>query len=339
MNPECGPVDRGEGARRSPSGGGNGVLDKVFPRVIRILPFVLFVIASGIVPQVARAGLANTGDVVVSARLEPESVYLDQDAVLEIVVVYAGDGRTLALSNLNLPSLDGVRVRNRSATTETLWDPDLVRTRVQHRLTLAPVKAGTVALDSIRVDWVDLESGEQRTQVVSAGELRVRERPPVIGTLIRHPRRSLAGGVLLVLGIGVLAWLFKRKRPLEADPDVSPEEVLERNWRGLRALAGRGSLGPFSEEASRSIREYLRERYGIPAAHLPTAAIVESLKAANVSSRVVASVQGTLSFVDDMKFGLWVPTHQELERIVGEIEQLWSSGRRGEGARARGSGT
>jgi len=140
--------------------------------------------------------------------------------------------------------------------------------------------------------------------------------------------RSSGGIALLALGAVVLAWLWRRRKSAEeVQVSLGPAETLERDWRRLRDLARRGALGPFSDESSRAVRRFVRERYGIPADRLPTPGVIGSLEAAGAPGDMAAAVRGVLTFVDDMRFGLWVPTHPELEIVLGEIERIWVAGR------------
>ncbi len=264
----------------------------------------------------------------VSAKLAPSRIHPDQEAALEITVTYPGEGRALALEAPILPPLDGLRVARRSVSTETRWDASGAATVVRYAFSLVPEKTGTVPLDSVRVSWTGGAGEVGGSRVTSAGVLRVVKRPPVIGTLIRHPVRSSGGIALLALGAVVLAWLWRRRKSAEeVQVSLGPAETLERDWRRLRDLARRGALGPFSDESSRAVRRFVRERYGIPADRLPTPGVIGSLEAAGAPGDMAAAVRGVLTFVDDMRFGLWVPTHPELEIVLGEIERIWVAGR------------
>jgi hypothetical protein len=282
--------------------------------------------AAGIEP--AGASTSPPGPVEVTAAVRPARIYTDQTATLEIAVTYPGDGRDGIVAPPELPALPGLAVGNRSTSTETVREPSGIVTRVRYVFSLVPEGPGTVSIDSVRVAWSDSLRATGGSRMVGAGTLRIVKRPPVIGAAVHHPFRFAAGAGLLVAGAAVLVWLWRRRRSAAlAEPEGTPAEILERDCRTLRMLARRGALGPFSEESSRAVRRFVERLYGIPGARLPTPAIVENLKAQDAPSGMVTAVQRVLAFVDDMKFGLWVPTGQELETVLGEIEQIWVSGR------------
>lgn len=263
----------------------------------------------------------------VSARLEPAKIYVDQRAVLEVEIAHPGDARALVFPDSILPALDGVRIAGRSTTVETQWEGGHARTVVRHRLSLAPQRTGIVAADTLWIAWKDPATGKGGRAAVEAGMLRVVERPAVLRVVARHPVQTLAGFGLLAGGVGVLVWLWNRRRGAGAGrrEDLGPEAALEQDWRRLRILAARGELGTFSEEAALAVRRFAEKRYGITARGLPTPALAEVLEGENAPAVVVNGLREVLNFADDMKFALWTPTHQELEKILSRIRQLWWS--------------
>jgi len=304
--------------------------DRVFRAVSKSLPSILLTsVTCWVLAATGTCIAASSAEpIVVSAGLDRSRIYADQEAVLDVAVDYPGDGRRIILEAPLLPVHEGIRIENRTVLTETRWEPSGVRTSIHHRLTLVPEREGTTAFDSLRVAWIDPATGRGGSSVVSAGELRVVSRPPVIGTLVRHPRRSLAGLGFAAVGIGVLVWLLVRpRRAREPEAEWGPAERLENEWRRLRILARQGALGPFSDTSSRAVRRFVRDAYGVEADRLPTPAVIAGLEARNTPSGEVGAVERVLTFTDDMRFGLWVPTHPELEGVLREVEQLWAAGR------------
>lgn len=249
---------------------------------------------------------------------------MDQTATLVVSLLWEGDARTVALEDAILPVVRGADVTNRSTTVETRWEAGQVWTTVRHEFTLVPREAGRVTVDSLRIGWVVPASGARSHTWLPVQSLQVVRRPPGVGTLLRHPGRSALGAALVAAGIVALVWLRRRAADVEPTTELSPEALLERDTRALTALARRGELGPFSERASQSLRRFVGARYGIATAHLPGPAIGQALEEANAPTGVVRAVEDVLAFVDDVKFGLRVPTHAELENILRNMETLGS---------------
>jgi hypothetical protein len=130
-----------------------------------------------------------------------------------------------------------------------------------------------------------------------------------------------AGGVLALIGLGLLIYLLKRKKPIEVVVE-SPEGRAFREMEEARAYLQEGMAREFSLRVSEVLRRYLEERFHVPVVQRTTEEFLQELR----KSRLVGVVSHKeelnvfFSLCDQAKFGREPLT-------LTEMEAMWSSAR------------
>lgn len=165
---------------------------------------------------------------------------------------------------------------------------------------------------------------------LSAQTLRAEDirdvRPPVAWP--GFPGWGLLGGLLLLLAVAGMGWLWKRRQghrpqaPLR--PPAPPWETALERLQALKArdLAGQGRVKDFFSELSDIIRRYMEQRFVVKAPEMTTEEFLSSLKDKDfLSAGQKAALREFLTCCDLVKFAKYGSS-------VREMEQSFVSGKR-----------
>ncbi len=131
----------------------------------------------------------------------------------------------------------------------------------------------------------------------------------------------IAAGVLILLAIGLLYYLYKRKRqgaPLFRREVIRPAHeialgeiaALQERWE---ALLADGQVKLLFTKLSDILRRYLENRFFIPAREETSAEILQSLEELDLDSAVREKVARLLNLADAVKFARYQPNRAETD--------------------------
>ncbi len=164
-------------------------------------------------------------------------------------------------------------------------------------------------------DSEDLDIKDIKPQATLAGLSRL----PMILTI--------AGIILLLIVIGY--WLWKRwtrpKEGLESTVKLSPQE------QALQALAALREnreyienklFQDFSFRVSEILRNYIQQRWGIPAMDETSHEIVSNLDRVGVSANLLTDFQSFFEGCDLIKFAKHEPQDEEMTELIDQAENI-----------------
>ncbi|WP_232526546.1 hypothetical protein [Marinilabilia rubra] len=145
-----------------------------------------------------------------------------------------------------------------------------------------------------------------------------RETPFILAELLRFLPWIL-GGLVIALLIAAGIWFYiKRKNPLKGlikeKPKDPPHVVALRELDHIKSekLWQKGQVKEFYSELTDVLREYLEERYNIPAPEQITSEIMQSLKTVDLpDEKVKDKIQQVLELADLVKFAKMDPLPDE----------------------------
>lgn len=152
------------------------------------------------------------------------------------------------------------------------------------------------------------------------------------------------GGTVAGLVALVLCWLLlkRRRTRFDIEPVIPAHEWALERLRQLRAknLVEQGQVHEFHFELSDVVRQYIERRFSLMAPERTTEEfLVEMRRHSILSSGQKAVLQGFLEACDKVKFALYEPAAEDVERTFdsarGFVEQTASDGN---GSAVRGSG-
>ena len=134
--------------------------------------------------------------------------------------------------------------------------------------------------------------------------------------------------LLIGLAIGLFYW-WKRKQALEAAPPP-PEIKLPAHEIALNALTKlkgeklwqQGEIKTYQSRLTYTIREYLENRYNVPALESTTDEILRSLKKVDFDSSWKEKLQNILQVADLVKFAKAKPPADFHDRVLQEAEDF-----------------
>lgn len=144
------------------------------------------------------------------------------------------------------------------------------------------------------------------------------ETPFILSELLRFLPWIL-GGLVAVLLVAAGIWFYvKRRNPLKAlireKPKDPPHVVALRELDHIKSekLWQKGQVKEFYSELTDVLREYLEERYNIPAPEQITSEIMQSLKSVDLpDDKVSEKIQQILELADLVKFAKMEPLPDE----------------------------
>ncbi|WP_462317242.1 hypothetical protein [Marinilabilia sp.] len=145
-----------------------------------------------------------------------------------------------------------------------------------------------------------------------------RETPFILAELLRFLPWILGGLVVLLLIAAGIWFYVKRQNPLKGlikeKPKDPPHVVALRELDHIKSekLWQKGQVKEFYSELTDVLREYLEERYNIPAPEQITSEIMTSLKSVDLpDDKVTEKIQQVLELADLVKFAKMEPLPDE----------------------------
>lgn len=197
--------------------------------------------------------------------------------------------------------------------------------------------SGYFRLPPIPVYYID--GGREGLQQTNDLGLEVRTFPITTDTarlapikpIVEEPARlddALPYVVLIALAgllIAAIVLLLRRRRPRATPPPPPPRPAHELALEQLQALRAaqlwqRGDIRPFQTELTRIVREYLENRFQLPALESTTEEIIARLPATGISAEWAEQLRQMLRTADMVKFAKAVPPvtiHEEMLQRAG----------------------
>ncbi len=283
--------------------------------------------------------LASYGQVEVSAALDSASILIGDQ--VEVTV-------TIRLSpQISVDAVDWSVLQEDSTELEIVGGPrrDTIRTGAQLLLreaaTLTAFDSGYYRLPPIPVRY--RQNGAAQTTLTESLALEVRTYPieeqdsltvaPIKGIieeplLLRDFLPYLIGLLALALLVaGIITYRRSRRSRAPAavaEPDRPPHEVALEKLAQLRGDAPwrRGALKAYYSELSFIVREYLENRYGLPALESTTAQLLGQLPGDAVLEDWQAPLRQLLQTADMVKFAKAHPPDPLHEELLAKAEAL-----------------
>jgi hypothetical protein len=122
----------------------------------------------------------------------------------------------------------------------------------------------------------------------------------------------IIGGVLLLIGLGVYWWISRRKReaPVKVEPVLPPHEIALGKLASLKKakLWQQGEIKEYHSQLTYAVREYLENRYQLPALEATTYEIIRDFRKVEGLGDWVPRMQELLQTADMVKFAKAEPS-------------------------------
>lgn len=197
---------------------------------------------------------------------------------------------------------------------------------------------GTHTLPSVTIGYTHTD-GEQATIQTPAYTFEVRSVNPLNAQTLKnikpprpvpiHPGLHLLA-TLLVIIIAASTFLYLRRRArvtppvIETPPQRPPHEVAFERLMQIaeKNLVAQGQLKTYHTQLSQVIRQYLNDRYHIPALELTTDDLLESLKREDIQETHLHPIQGLLTACNLVKYAKHAPSESEARERMAEAQRI-----------------
>jgi hypothetical protein len=193
---------------------------------------------------------------------------------------------------------------------------------------LQPEELGLATIKPLGVKYRFTATGNEQTLYTTRQTVQVvdpvREGPP---------RNWLLGGLLIGVGLLLLAAiggiLARQRRAAQTPPEEAREPTPAERARAAleeaKDLRIAGRVKDYHALLAATVRQFLAERYGLPAREQPTEPLLSSLEAADppgLTPERLARVREVLEACDLVKFAGAVPDGAALERVWQQAREL-----------------
>jgi hypothetical protein len=184
---------------------------------------------------------------------------------IEVVVTIVGDEGNFLISELPTPVLDDFALLSTgSSSMRSISDvvPTTSRTTVY---CYRPLTAGAFAVPSLTLEYFDSEAGVQKS--LESAEINLLVTPDQTGPGELPGIITLGAVVLLVIaGSAIVYWRVQKRRrlPEETTDSNGAESELGIQLRQAEVMTAHGRLADAQRLVHDSLKEYMRDRYGLP---------------------------------------------------------------------------
>ena len=172
------------------------------------------------------------------------------------------------------------------------------------------------------------------TQILTQGTVDVQRlrdiKPPLEVTQSLLP--YFIGGAIVLGFIAVsVSLLYIRKRsqtlplsPIQTDQVPSPHEVAYEQLTAIETSdwLKRGDMETYHTQIAYVLREYISERYQIPALALTTTALLRTMQRERIDTPYVERIQQLLSNCDSVKFANYQPELSEATARIADARWI-----------------
>lgn len=159
--------------------------------------------------------------------------------------------------------------------------------------------------------------------ILKKGDVDIRDIRPPFGMPDRFWGYILIAGLLLLAG-ALAYWFWWRRRNANGEPVFRKTVIRPAHEIALEALEKlatgdlleRGQFKAFFTELSDIVRQYIENRYYIPAMEETSEELLESLKAVNLNEENTTFIKGILHNCDLVKFAKYVPNQKEIDTTM-----------------------
>ncbi len=283
----------------------------------------------------ATVGRVSAQAPVVSARIDSSSVLIGDPFHLDLEV------RTSPSVKIIWPSLPDTFNHFQLLTRgkiDTLSTPG--GTLYRQRITLTSFDSGMWVIPGIRFpvpstdtsSWPSTDSLVEQVNTVPVDTTRpfkpihtIRQVP---FDLLDYLPYILAGALFVLLLVGLILWLGKRKKPAGPPPPPPPrEKPYETALKALYQLQGeklwqKGEMKPYYVRLTDILRVYLENQFSIPAMELTSEELMDNIRKVTVVSQQQETLRDILATADLVKFAKMQPGPEDHSRCMQQAIEL-----------------
>ena len=265
--------------------------------------------------------------VTLSASVEPKRVPLNRTAGLTVRLTWEGALDSLVIGEVEEPALSNLEVAGTSTSNRVEGTESGFRSVKEIAYTLKPKSLGMGYIDSIRVSYEDRRSGV--VHQIKTQRLSVEAVDPVPES--KGVSRLWMWALLIVCfaagTLGGAAFFLKSKtrKPQETAP--APRLAEETFLESLKAASGANEESRHEAlvPLSKLFRQYLSEKFLIPALEATTRELLGALRNSGVEEGLLRKCETFFEKADVIKFSGQKATQAEFDAAYTTVESVLES--------------
>lgn len=271
------------------------------------------------------------GDAVVRARMDSASIWMGEQTRIHLELVQDKD-KIVSMPVLSDTLVTGVEILNVSKPDTVSLGND--RIQINRDILVTSFDSGfyyippfryilnndTFATETLSLKVVPVEVD---TTQAALDIKEVQEPPFVLLDYISDTALTIIG-VIILLALIVIGYLYYRKRKKPAEEALSPEDLLPPHERALRALETlkenklwqNGQEKEYYTQLTDILREYIDDRFHINAMEMTSSQILSVLRSNKETKAVNTQLKQILEMADFVKFAKMRPLPDDNEAIM-----------------------
>jgi hypothetical protein len=232
------------------------------------------------------------------------------------------------ISELENPILENFEITTTSAADRRMSEAGLMKAAKVYELVLKPKSIGMGYIEPLIVKYIDNETGEAHSLITSRLSAKVVDPVAEPGSNQGLMKWILVAAIVLAAFILVIFFWQKRreeKRRQEAEAvNVVPleQEFLSKLRETVNLKSPDVKINEAFWALSRIVRQYLSQKYQIPALESTSEKIVSDLSGFQVDQTILNNLQEILTVSDLAKFAGAEGNRSELDRVYTLVEAL-----------------
>jgi hypothetical protein len=283
--------------------------------------------ACALIASALSAQTAPGAAVTLGASLDATAVPLNRAVVLTVRLSWEGALDSVLIGEVSDPVLTNLEITGTSTSNRTVGTAEGASSVKEIAYTLRPKSLGMGYIDSLTVTVRDLKAGADR--LMRTPRLSVMAVEPVPE---KSGKSGLPAGILIAAfflagaAAGVTQWRRsrrgKRETPQPAEPPA--EQRFLASLKETVRLHGDSREDAFAS-LSKLFRQYLSEKYGVPALEATTRELIGSLQAAGAEEGLLRKCESFFGRADEVKFSGRKASQAELDEAYTVVESVFES--------------
>jgi len=249
--------------------------------------------------------LSQESEIRLSASVDRTEVPLNRTVELTLRLTWSGEPDRYQIHPFDNPITQNFEIVANASSNRVTAEGGLKTSITDYLFTLEPSSLGMGYIEGVIVTYSDLSTSESFRLTTNRIAVKVIDPVPEPGS---RPRWLPGlGGVLLIFGIGLGLYLFRRRSkirsaPADAAGPAKIEQLLLEQLRTVDLDDPNLDVTAGFDVVSKITRRFLTARYGAPGPGATTAQVIEALKGSALPPRLATEVEEILRNADLSKF-------------------------------------
>lgn len=265
------------------------------------------------------------GNIEVEGALSTDSLTQNDTLTFTMKLQLKGNPDDYAIAEPGIPPISNLNLIATSQTNRTERTGDETTLIKEYKFVFTPVSIGMAYINPLRIQYVFVPNGENRSLASSRLEIEVTE--PII------PKKGVDWIVIIIVLIivatgAIIAYVLAKKNQtpevVETEPDP-PEKVARHRLANLKGDRDSDIIN-YIDDVTRILYNYVYDRYTIDASRLSQNEIISALENKGIPPTTAKHIDNALDICDHVRFAGHKATSLDRDSIELALESLLNYG-------------